>query len=343
MAYQKYDTLQAFASTITGCLATHSVLKGIGVGDQESTALSATITWILKDGAGHFGRILFAYWKGSDLDIDSKKWRLRADILNDLAMTTELFLLPYYPKYSTYILCFTTMMKAIVGVAGGATRSALTLHHALRNNMADVSAKDSAQETCVNLIGSFIGLFLLTSLSSPVWVATIFFLLTLVHIYANVKAVKSICLKTFNEARYLIALEEYFRNGSVLPPKVVNHLERVTIGQTVSITAKIKMGCSVKDLTEQIRNKYEIEDLIACFETRDKFLIAETKNYVGVYLHYDIKPHEILRAYFFVASYLQDRTQIRDNYWEVQAKWSEFLNLAQLAGDYFILKKILNN
>lgn len=270
----------------------------------------------------------------SDLDIDSKKWRLRADLLNDIAMTTELFLLPYYPKHSTYILCLTTMMRAVVGVSGGATRSAMTLHHALRNNMADVSAKDSAQETCVNLIGSFIGLFLLTSVSTPAWVASVFFFFTLVHIYANVKAVKSVCLKTFNEARYLIALEEYFRNGSVLPPKVVNQLERVTVGQTVSLTAKVRIGSSVKDLTEQIRNKYEIEDLVACFETRDKFLIAETKNYVGVYLHYDVKPHEILRAYFFVASYLQDRSQIRDNYWEVQAKWSEFLNLAQLAGTF---------
>ena len=62
--YQKWDTLQAFASTINGCLATHSVLKGLGVGDQTSTPLSATITWILKDGAGHLGRIIFAYWKG---------------------------------------------------------------------------------------------------------------------------------------------------------------------------------------------------------------------------------------------------------------------------------------
>jgi Vitamin B6 photo-protection and homoeostasis len=62
--YQKWDTVQAFASTITGCLATHSVLKGIGVGDQESSALSATVTWILKDGAGHLGRIFFAYLKG---------------------------------------------------------------------------------------------------------------------------------------------------------------------------------------------------------------------------------------------------------------------------------------
>ena len=54
----------------------------------------------------------------SELDIDSKKWRLRADLLNDVAMTIELFLLPYYPKHSVYILCLTTMMRSLVGVAG---------------------------------------------------------------------------------------------------------------------------------------------------------------------------------------------------------------------------------
>jgi len=33
----------------------------------------------------------------------------------------------------------------VVGVAGGATRAALTQHQARRNNMADVSAKDGSQ------------------------------------------------------------------------------------------------------------------------------------------------------------------------------------------------------
>lgn len=108
----------------------------------------------------------FHFHNSSELDIDSKKWRIRADILNDVAMAIDLFVLPYYPKASTYILCATTTMKAIVGVAGGATRSALTQHHAIRGNLADVASKDSAQETCVNLIASFVGLFLLTYLQN---------------------------------------------------------------------------------------------------------------------------------------------------------------------------------
>ena len=35
--------------------------------------------------------------------------------------------------------------QAVVGVAGGSTRAALTAHQARRNNMADVSAKDGSQ------------------------------------------------------------------------------------------------------------------------------------------------------------------------------------------------------
>lgn len=45
---------------------------------------------------------------------------------------------------------------------GGATRAAMTQHHAVRGNMADVSAKDSAQETAVNLIASFTALFIIS-------------------------------------------------------------------------------------------------------------------------------------------------------------------------------------
>ena len=108
----------------------------------------------------YFTKLIFFF--RTELDIDSKKWRIRADILNDLAMGIDLFVLPLYPKVSTFILCATSTMKAIVGVAGGATRSALTQHHAIRGNLADVASKDSAQETCVNLVASFVGLGLLT-------------------------------------------------------------------------------------------------------------------------------------------------------------------------------------
>ncbi|XP_058819690.1 RUS family member 1-like [Topomyia yanbarensis] len=332
LAYQRWDTVQAFCSTISGTLTTHSILKGVGVGSDMANPLSATVTWVLKDGTGHFGRILFAWWKGTELDIDSKKWRIRADILNDVAMAIDLFVLPCYPKAATFILCATTTMKAIVGVAGGATRSALTQHHAIRGNLADVASKDSAQETCVNLIASFIGLFLLTHVQEQRVLYGLFLFSILLHIYANIKAVKAVCLRTFNEARYLITLEEYFKTGTILSPEQVNKLERVTIGQTVSLTARVEIGCSARELGQYYRNCYDLENVIACFDSREKFLISETRRYVGVYLHFTVKPLDIIKSYFYVASYLQDKNQLRDRYWEIQNKWNEFLNLAQCEG-----------
>lgn len=221
-AYQIWDTLQAFCSTICGTLCTHAILKGIGVGSENINAYSATVTWILKEGSGHVGRIIFAWWQGSQLDVDSKKWRLRADFLNDLAMGIEIYVLPKYPHLSTQILCGSTLLKAIVGVAGGATRAALTQHHALRGNLADVSSKDSSQETCVNLVASFVGLYLLTLIKSQAMLYTVFYIVVTLHLYANLRAVRAVCLRTFNESRYLIALEEFFRSSRMLTPQQVN-------------------------------------------------------------------------------------------------------------------------
>lgn len=67
--YQIWDTIQAFCSTITGTFTTEAILKGVGVGDAQASPLAAAITWIIKDGTGMIGRIIFAWWKGCVSDI----------------------------------------------------------------------------------------------------------------------------------------------------------------------------------------------------------------------------------------------------------------------------------
>ncbi len=42
-----------------------AVLKGVGVGDDSATPLAATITWLLRHGAGMIGQILFTWAEGS--------------------------------------------------------------------------------------------------------------------------------------------------------------------------------------------------------------------------------------------------------------------------------------
>lgn len=82
------------------------------------------MTWMLRDGSAMVGRIVFAGVYGTRLDCNSKSWRLFADILNDMAICVEIAapLTPFFVE----LACMGSLGKAIVSVAGGATRAALT-------------------------------------------------------------------------------------------------------------------------------------------------------------------------------------------------------------------------
>nr|XP_056718998.1 RUS family member 1 [Euleptes europaea] len=230
LAYQIWDTVQAFASSITGTLATQAVLKGVGVGDETSTVAAATVTWILKDGTGMLGRILFAWSKGNKLDCDAKQWRLFADVLNDVAILMEI-LAPAFPACFTLIVCISGFFKCIVGVAGGATRAALTMHQARRDNMADVSAKDGSQETLVNLAGLLCSLFLIPLVADNLHLTySLYGLFTILHLYANYRAVRAVCMETLNQARLRLVLHHFLRWGKVPGPALANPEEPLLLG-----------------------------------------------------------------------------------------------------------------
>lgn len=56
-----------------------------------------------------------------------------ADVLNDLAMLIEL-LSPLFPNIFVLLVCIASFCRAIVGVAGGATRAALIQHQAMSDH-----------------------------------------------------------------------------------------------------------------------------------------------------------------------------------------------------------------
>uniref|UniRef100_A0AAQ5Y7B2 RUS family member 1 n=1 Tax=Amphiprion ocellaris TaxID=80972 RepID=A0AAQ5Y7B2_AMPOC len=249
LQYQFWDTVQAFSSSLSGTLATQASLRGVGVGNQEATVAAATVTWLLRDGTGMLGRILFAWRKGSKLDSEAKKWRLFADVLNDIAMFMEI-LAPYFPAFFTLIVCTAGIFKSIVGVAGGATRAALTVHQARRDNMADISAKDGSQETLVNLAGLLVSLILIPLVTdNPVLTLSLFFLFTVLHLFANYKAVRSVVMETFNEARLSIVLQQYLRDERILNPLEANQREPVFLefGKAVPI----KLGVRLQEIVQR--------------------------------------------------------------------------------------------
>ncbi|CAG9760087.1 unnamed protein product [Ceutorhynchus assimilis] len=303
--YQIWDTLQAFCSTIIGSFKTRAVLTSVGVGNSEANAISAATTWILKDGTGMVGRILFAWWKGSGLDSDCKKWRYFADILNDAAMLMELCLC-YYSSWSMEVLCLSATMYSIVGIAGGATRASITHHQAIRDNMAEVSAKDGSQETIVNLIGSLGSIFLLNIISSTSMEWVLVLVLMILHLYTNYMAVRGLVFDTLNEERMALTIRRYFTTGTVGSPSTVNAQESLLIGCGLNIKDicgfKIVMGQSTKKFMEYcsidkallLQKTYENDSYILFVSPKEK------KIYVGLESSESVseRPLILLSAYF---------------------------------------------
>ncbi|KAG8196278.1 hypothetical protein JTE90_023833 [Oedothorax gibbosus] len=281
LRYQIFDSIQAFASSITGSVCTHSIMKGVGVGDASATALAATFTWLYKDGVSMLGKIAFAWLQGTSLDIDCKKWRLFADILNDVAMLLDL-LSPFCPYYFTFIICVSGVMKAIVGVAGGCTRAALTQHQAIKNNMADVSAKDGSQETLVNFIALLCSLFILPIVTESVMLTCfLYFLMTAIHITANYFAVKSVVMNTFNERRFEIYACDYLKKAfkiSMVPESV--NLDLLSVDE---VNSKESVFFDFSQEKVQIKLGASFEDFVcyrSCEEVRKALKLYDDANYL---------------------------------------------------------------
>lgn len=243
----------------------------------------------ILDGTGMLGRILFAWLKGNKLDSEAKKWRLVADVLNDIAMFMEI-LAPNFPTCFTLIVCSAGIFKSIVGVAGGATRAALTLHQARRDNMADISAKDGSQETLVNLAGLLVSLILIPLVTdNPLLTFVLFFLFTILHLCANYKAVRSVVMETLNEARLAIVLHQYLRDGRVLGPLEANLKEPVFL--EFRRIVPIKLGVRLGEFI------YTSEDLNLAMKNNHKpFLIGVKRGSVCVCLGPDASVCDEIRA-----------------------------------------------
>ncbi|XP_042638896.1 RUS family member 1 [Orycteropus afer afer] len=214
------------------------------------------------DSTGMLGRIVFAWWKGSKLDCNAKQWRLFADILNDIAMFLEI-MAPVYPVCFTVTVCTSNLAKCIVSVAGGATRAALTMHQARRNNMADVSAKDSSQETLVNLAGLLVSLLMLPLVADwPSFSLGCFFLLTALHIYANYRAVRALVMETLNEGRLWLVLKHFLQRGEVLSPTAANQMEPLWTGLWPSLSLSLgvplhRLIASASELQRLVEGHHE--------------------------------------------------------------------------------------
>lgn len=165
---------------------------------------------------GMIGGLVYSYFAGSYFDSHAKEFRLLlADVINDVALTLDM-IAPYFgSEGSVWILAISTIGKTICGITAGATKGHITQHFAKDGgNVADLTAKESTQETLVSLIGIIGGVWVAKLLerygqNNPLfWTWLLFGILTAIHVFANYKAVSLLKLTTLNPERTRILFRE---------------------------------------------------------------------------------------------------------------------------------------
>jgi len=249
LEYQFYDSLQGLCTYLRGVVSTSAVLVAAGVGDAEATAMSAAMTWAIRDGFGMIGGLVFSYKASPHFDAHVKEFRLLADVFNDIGLTLDLALpilliqtssvfcnfswtalSNYLPSPYLLLTSLSTLCKVACGICAGATKGNITDHFAISGNRADVNAKENTQETLVSLLGMCMGVGLakwlhylekkdetsaegnklMTDTQLISW--AIFMILTVIHIWANYVGIQRLQLRTLNGARAKVLLQPLVEN-----------------------------------------------------------------------------------------------------------------------------------
>lgn len=233
LAYQTYDSLQAFFSTITSMLANRAILEGLGVGDASSSATYALLLTVLKDAMSRVATIAFAQRFGLAIEPECKSYRFLADLLNDSAFFLDLVspVLEGMPK--VVVLSSAEALRALCGVAAGASKAALSSHFARQDNLAELNAKEASQETAIGLIGLVAGTAVVKLVEDRSTVFCLMVTLVFVHLLMNYLGVRAVTLRTLNRQRATILSQQWVRTARMPTPSEVSRLEAIVLWRPI--------------------------------------------------------------------------------------------------------------
>ncbi|KAL9473322.1 hypothetical protein ACSS6W_007702 [Trichoderma asperelloides] len=272
LAYQMFDSLQAFFSTISSLLANRALLQGLGVGDASSSATFALLLTIMKDAMSRIATIVFAHRFGLRIEPDAKRYRFLADVFNDSAFFLELYS-PYFGSWGKVVALSTGQaLRALCGVSAGASKAALSVHFAKHDNLAELNAKEASQETAVGLIGLLVGTLVVKMIEDHSSVVILMILLVMAHLVTNYLGVCSVCMATLNRQRATILFEEYLRSGTILSPEQVAKRENIIFWSPIMRNLNGKKVVHV-EFAESYGHA------MSCSDPHDKLIIVDGINH----------------------------------------------------------------
>ncbi|RKP38847.1 vitamin B6 photo-protection and homoeostasis-domain-containing protein [Dimargaris cristalligena] len=209
--YSKWQFIHSVTGSITGVVSTQSMLFAVGLG-SGSIPLAAALNWVIKDGLGQLGGVIYAFKISNRFDSDPKHYKFWSGITLQLATLLEMCT-PLFPQWFLVISSVSNIGKNISWLATSAARAQMHQSFTINNNLGDVTAKSGSQSTAAGLIGTGFGVVL--SAISPHTMLAVFAIylpFAVISIYANYRANLEVVSRNLNLQRTELVLEHWFKH-----------------------------------------------------------------------------------------------------------------------------------
>ncbi|KAM3404163.1 hypothetical protein ACQJBY_002633 [Aegilops geniculata] len=207
--YMTWRALKHFFGGAMSVFTTRALLNSVGVSQSRATSGAVAINWILKDGAGRVGKMLFAR-QGKKFDYDLKQLRFSGDLMMELGAGIELATAAF-PQLFLPLACMANVVKNVAAVTSTSTRTPIYKAYAKGENIGDVTAKGESVGNIADLLGT--GMSILMSKRNPSLVAS-FAVLSCGYLLSSYQEVRSVVLNTLNTARFTVAVDSFIKTGT---------------------------------------------------------------------------------------------------------------------------------
>ncbi|KAG2495233.1 hypothetical protein HYH03_006507 [Edaphochlamys debaryana] len=211
--FMAWQGLNNVAMTANSVLASTFMLYAVGLG-AGSIPTAGALNWVLKDGMGQLGTLMFGKTIAHNFDVHSKTWFFLSAVLLQAATALEMLTVAA-PGHFLLMGSAANTLKGLAWMAAGSTRSVFHLSFARDNNIADVTAKGTSQYILASLVGTAAGAAMcaLVGQSSAI-AATCYSLLAAVTLVSAYMAVQVIPLATLNATRLQLLVDAFLSSIS---------------------------------------------------------------------------------------------------------------------------------
>ncbi|KAH7286392.1 hypothetical protein KP509_32G005200 [Ceratopteris richardii] len=287
--YMHWRALKYFFGGAMSVFTTRSLLHAVGV-SKGATSSAVAANWVIKDGAGRVGKMLFAR-HGKKFDCDMKQLRFMGDLLMEFGAAVELATAAA-PTFFLPLACLANVAKNVAAVTSTSTRAPIYKAFSQRDNIGDVTAKGECVSNIADLLGTGLGIYI--SRRNPSLMAT-FIVLSCGYLCCSYQEVKSVVLPTLNRARFGVAVQSFLYTGTVPSISAGNKMEKI-FSSPLSKDMPIVLGARVN---EAFDNPNSYLAVLPIFK-RENYLVThdQKKRQIYVILKEGANSEDVLRATF---------------------------------------------